>query len=100
MEVTIRTENGVREPKRDYLTRIMETGSPRAKILKLADRISNIISLGFVHEEDFVRKYLAETKDFVLPYACGVNPDMYRELSDLIAIREGKANLLGCKPGK
>src|SRR5512136_3028965 len=41
MEVTIRVSEGVREPKPVYLTRIMESGSHRARILKLADRISN-----------------------------------------------------------
>jgi GTP pyrophosphokinase len=100
MEVTIRSQHGVREPKGEYLTRIMQTGTRRAKILKLADRISNIISLGFVHEEGFVRKYLAETRQFVLPYAYDINPDMFRELSDLMTSREGKAELLGPRPSK
>jgi GTP pyrophosphokinase len=90
MEVTIRVVDGVREPKPGYLIRIMETGSPHAKILKLADRISNMTSLGFVHEEDFVRRYLNETRAYVLPYAGGINADMYRELSDLVADREEK----------
>src|SRR5258707_12071615 len=31
MEVTIRTTNGTREPKSDYLLRIMTSGSARAK---------------------------------------------------------------------
>ena len=39
MEVTIRIAGGNREPKADYLRRIMTTGSARAKVLKLADRI-------------------------------------------------------------
>ena len=83
MEVT-RTK----ESKPVYLRRIMESGSPNAKILKLADRISNLYSLGFVHEEDFVRRYLEETKEYILPYAKQINPDMFRELSDLVADRE------------
>ena len=48
MEVTIRVVDGVREPKTEYLRRIMLEGSPRAKRLKLADRISNLTALGFV----------------------------------------------------
>src|SRR5215467_12681705 len=32
MEVTIRGENGIREPKEQYLTRIMLEGSPRARL--------------------------------------------------------------------
>ncbi len=56
MELTIRILNGVKEPKPVYLTRVMQSGSPKAKILKLADRISNMIALGFVHEEAFIRR--------------------------------------------
>lgn len=92
MELTIRVVDGVREPKPVYLTRVMQSGSPKAKILKLADRISNMISLGFVHEEAFIRKYLDETKLYILPYAAKINADMFRELSDLLADREKKLN--------
>jgi (p)ppGpp synthase/HD superfamily hydrolase len=88
MEVTIRIENGVKEPKAEYLGRIMQHGTPRAKILKLADRISNIISLGFVNDPAFVRRYIDETKDHIIPHAGAINRDMHRELSDLLATRE------------
>ena len=88
MEVTIRTVDGVREPKAEYLLRVMQTGSTRARILKLADRISNITALGFVHDVAFVKKYLRETKACILPHAAQVNPDMFRELSDLVENRE------------
>lgn len=88
MEVTIRTPNGVRESKGQYLLRIMQTGSGRAKTLKLADRISNLTALGFVHDMAFVGRYIRETKDYVLPYAAAVSPDMFRELSDLVENRE------------
>ncbi len=90
MEVTQAIVNGVRESKKDYLLRIMRSGSPRAKVLKLADRISNLYALGFVHEEAFVMKFLKETRDYVLPYAEVINKDMYREISDLLADREQK----------
>ena len=56
LEVTIRVVDGVREPKAEYLLRIMKKGSRRAKVLKLADRISNITALGFVHDRAFVEK--------------------------------------------
>ncbi len=88
MEVTIRFVDGIREPKSEYLQRIMLTGSPRARVLKLADRLSNIFALGFVHDHVFVKKYLDETRACILPYAEKVNPDMYRELSDLVENRE------------
>ena len=88
MEVTIRITNGIKEPKAVFLTRIMESGSRRARILKLADRISNLDALGFVHDDAFVRKYLMETKSFILPHAEKINADMFRELSDLVGDRE------------
>ena len=87
LEVTIRTIDGVREPKAEYLRRVMESGSRRARILKLADRISNLTALGFVHDVAFVKRYLAETRACVLPYAESVSPDMFRELTDLVADR-------------
>jgi (p)ppGpp synthase/HD superfamily hydrolase len=88
MEVTRRADGDVPESKVDYLNRIMLQGSSRAKVLKLADRISNLTALGFVHDAVFVRRFLAETKHHVLPYAAAVNADMHRELSHLIENRE------------
>ncbi len=88
MEVTIRTIEGVREPKSEYLRRIMLEGSARAKVLKLADRISNLTALGFVNDIGFVRRYLAETRECILPHAASVNANMFRELSDLVESRE------------
>src|SRR5262249_6772299 len=76
MEVTIRSDHGVKEPKNAYLLRLMQRGSPRAKLLKLADRISNLWALGFVHDVAFVRKYIDETRNCILPYAEDVNADM------------------------
>jgi GTP pyrophosphokinase len=95
IEVTRRVdEYGRKEPKSRFLNRIMETGSSRARILKLADRISNLVSLGYVHDPDFVRRTLEETRDYILPYAQAINPDMYRELSDLVTSREANLRLL------
>jgi (p)ppGpp synthase/HD superfamily hydrolase len=88
MELTIRTVDGVREPKSEYLQRIMQNGSGRATLLKLADRISNLTALGFVHDQAFVERYLDETRTWILPWACAVNADMFRELSDLIENRQ------------
>jgi (p)ppGpp synthase/HD superfamily hydrolase len=87
-EVTIRVVDGVREPKARYLTRVMEAGSERAKRLKLADRISNLISLGFVNDRAFVERCLRETRAHILPHAASVSADMSRELSDLVRSRE------------
>jgi len=98
MELTIRVIDGVREPKSEYLRRIMQTGSHRATVLKLADRISNLTALGFVHDAAFVTRYLRETRTDILPWAEAVNPDMFRELSDLIENREQMLRMLGA-PG-
>jgi GTP pyrophosphokinase len=95
MEVTIRTVGGARERKADYLLRIMQQGSPRARLLKLADRISNLTALGFVTDVTFISRYLEETRACILPFAEVVNPDMFRELSDLVASRQRLLPLLG-----
>lgn len=87
-EVTIRMKQDSREAKGEYLLRLMQHGSLLARTLKLADRISNLFALGFVHDRAFVRRYLQETREFILPYAEEVNPDMFREISDLVEDRE------------
>ena len=94
MEVTIRVVDGVKEKKSDFLLRIMQQGSRRAKLLKLADRISNLNALGFVHDGEFVRRYLDETRACILPFAAEINPDMFRELSDLVISRQRFLGLL------
>ena len=99
IEVTIQSPDGVREPKSEYLRRIMERGSDRARILKLADRISNLTALGFVHDVAFVRKYLEETRTWILPYAERVNANMFRELSDLLDSRSRAVASSGLEPG-
>src|SRR5918994_3285452 len=95
-EVTIQIVSGSKEAKTDYLLRVMRTGSLPARTLKLADRISNLTALGFVHDRAFVQKYLRETREYILPYAEQVNRDMFRELSDLVENRE---RLLPESPG-
>jgi len=75
------------EKKVDFLTRIKETGSHNAKILKVADRISNMISLGFVNNMEFVERYINETENYLLPIAADVSNDMLRELTDLVSSR-------------
>ncbi len=75
------------EQKNDFLRRIIETGSQRAKILKCADRISNMISLGFVTDSKFIERYCDETEYFILPIAIEVDYNMYQEIIDLIITR-------------
>jgi len=98
IEVTRRVdENGKKEPKSRFLRRIMESGSDRAKLLKLADRISNLVSLGWVHDRAFVERILVETRDQILPYSQMINADMDRELRDLIALRQGSLSFIRTK---
>ena len=87
-EVSIRHVDGVREPKAEFLARLMVSGSDRAKRLKLADRISNLVTLGFVNDLAFVERYLRETREQLLPHAAAINADMHRELRDLVSSRE------------
>ncbi len=73
--------------KSDYLKRIIERGSHRAKVLKCADRISNMISLGFVTNPEFIERYCEETELYIFPIALEVNFEMYQELIRLVISR-------------
>ncbi|HAH63248.1 MAG TPA: hypothetical protein DCL73_14255 [Treponema sp.] len=75
------------QPKSDYLRGIIANGSQRAKVLKCADRISNMISLGFVTDPEFIERYCDETEYFILPIALEVDYNMYQELINLIITR-------------
>lgn len=75
------------EDKRQFLHRILDTGSQKAKILKCADRISNMISLGYVTDPKFIERYCDETEFFLLPMALEVDFNMYQELINLIMTR-------------
>ena len=75
------------ETKEEFLHRILDTGSQKAKVLKCADRISNMISLGFVTDPKFIERYCDETEYFILPMSIEVDFNMYQELIDLIITR-------------
>ncbi len=75
------------ETKPEFLTRIREKGSRQAKVLKVADRISNMISLGFVTNAEFVARYADETARYINPIAEEVDKSMLRELESLVASR-------------
>ncbi|WP_081481335.1 hypothetical protein [Treponema sp. JC4] len=83
LEVTRRED----EDKRQFLRRILDTGSQKAKILKCADRISNMISLGYVTDPKFIERYCDETEFFLLPMALEIDYNMYQELISLIMTR-------------
>jgi (p)ppGpp synthase/HD superfamily hydrolase len=88
LEVTKR--NGEKKP--DFLMRIRNSGSQKAKILKVADRISNMISLGYVNDLEFVERYINETEKYLLPLAAEVDCNMLTELTDLVASRRKYLN--------
>ena len=88
MEVS--RQNG--ETKPDFLNRIKESGSQNAKILKVADRISNMISLGFVNNMEFVERYINETEKYLIPLAAEVDSNMLTELQDLVNSRRKYLN--------
>lgn len=81
--------------KANFLKNILEKGSRNAKILKVADRISNLTDL---HRDQYSRKkmtdYLDQTEKYILPMALEVNPNMAIELKDLIEKRRKQMNLL------
>ncbi len=77
------------ESKAVYLKNILEKGSREAKILKVADRISNLTDLHRdIYSEEKMLKYLNETEQYVIPMAQQVNRDMVVELTDLIRKRK------------
>jgi (p)ppGpp synthase/HD superfamily hydrolase len=81
--------------KSDFLKGILEKGSYNAKLLKVADRISNLTDL---HRDYYSKKvmsdYLDQTEKYVLPMAREVNKDMAIELTDLIEKRRKQLNFL------
>lgn len=85
LEVTKKKE----ETKEQFLERILVKGSENAKILKCADRISNLTDLHpDIFDKEFIKTYINETKKYVIPMAEQVNKDMLFELQDLIHRRE------------
>jgi len=85
LEVTRRNS----ETKSEFLKRILTEGSENAKILKCADRISNLTDLHpDIFDKEFIRNYIQETKKWVLPMAEQVNKDMLFELEDLVRRRD------------
>jgi len=76
------------EAKSDYLLRVMTLGSREAKLIKLADRISNLtdIQLG-VFDISKVDRVLYDTEEYIIPYAKEINENMYNEILDLVDTR-------------
>lgn len=75
------------QTKQEFLLNILNNGSHNAKVLKCADRISNMTSLGFVTDAKFIERYCDETEYYLLPIALEVDFNMYQELISLIMTR-------------
>jgi (p)ppGpp synthase/HD superfamily hydrolase len=82
------------ETKPEFLTRILKTGSRYAKVLKAADRISNMIALGFVINTEFIYRYTDETVQYVYPIAEEVDASMLSELKSLVESRRKYLSLI------
>jgi GTP pyrophosphokinase len=79
-ELSIRVHDGIEEPKEMFLQRIMLHGSKQAKLVKLADRLSNINTLFATNDRAFIKKYILETRQYIMPYAEAIDNKMAREL--------------------
>ncbi len=89
LELVLEVTRKKTETKDDFLKRILDQGSINAKILKCADRISNLTDLHpDIFDKEFIKTYISETKKWVIPMAEEVNKDMLFELQDLIHRRE------------
>ena len=88
------------QTKPEFLRGILTNGSEEAKILKCADRISNMISLGFVTKETFIERYCDETELFIFPIALEVDYNMYQELISLVMTRRKYLEDIGYFDGK
>ena len=89
LELVLEVTRRKPESKEEFLKRILNEGSPMAKVLKCADRISNLTDLHpDIFEKEYIKNTIAETKKWVVPMAEQVNKDMLFELQDLIKRRE------------
>ena len=86
-ELVIEVTRSRDEAKPKFLTRILESGSRNAKILKVADRISNMIALGYVVNTEFINRYTEETINYIFPIAEQVDNAMLSELQSLVESR-------------
>lgn len=89
LELVLEVTRKKPETKAEFLQRILDSGSPEAKVLKCADRISNLTDLHpDIFEKEYIRNTIADTRKWVLPMAEQVNENMLFELQDLIRRRE------------
>jgi hypothetical protein len=91
------TYNKGKEDKTDYLSRL-QYASRNAKILKCADRLSNLTDLHLdTHTSGKISNYLDQTEQYILPLAKEVNPNFEKEIIDMIKKRR---TLCACEMSK
>jgi (p)ppGpp synthase/HD superfamily hydrolase len=89
LELVLEVTRHKPETKQEFLERILVKGSDSAKVLKCADRISNLTDLHpDIFDKEYIKNMMADTKKWVIPMAEQVNKDMLFELQDLIKRRE------------
>ena len=89
LELVLEVTRRKPETKEEFLKRILVEGSDSAKVLKCADRISNLTDLHpDIFDKEYIKNMIGDTKKWVLPMAEKVNQDMLFELQDLIRRRE------------
>lgn len=76
------------ETKADFLKRIIVHGSYKAKVLKCADRIANLIELGYVTDSKFIERTCDDSEVFIIPMALQVDYNMYLEILSLLESRQ------------
>ncbi|HPT13462.1 MAG TPA: hypothetical protein PK796_01635 [Bacteroidales bacterium] len=94
------THNKLTETKEEYFDRLVNNSSPQAKIVKLADRISNLTDLHlFVFSKEKTEHILEQTEEFIYPMIenllgsglpekqAMMVQEMKREIHDLVAVR-------------
>jgi (p)ppGpp synthase/HD superfamily hydrolase len=88
VELVLEVTQGKKEGKPQYLDRVLKNGSRNAKILKCADRISNLTDLHRdTHSDKKISESLDQTEKYILPMAEQVDKNMVKELTDLIEKR-------------
>lgn len=94
------SRNKLQQSKTEYLQNLLRNGSPEARIVKLADRISNLTDLHlFVFSKEDAQSYIEQTEQYILPMVSSLLDEpipetqkrmvieMGKELHDLIVIR-------------
>ena len=94
------TRDPKKETKKEYLERLIRHSSPQAKIIKLADRISNLTALHiFVFPKEKTENYLNQTEELIYPMIeellksnmaddqIKMVKEMRKEIKDLVFLR-------------